>query len=167
MSVADELFANNSSYAEHYAGPLPTPPSRRLAVVTCMDSRMDVHALLGLGLGEAHVIRNAGGVVTDDVVRSLAVSQRKLSTEAVVVIHHTDCGLLNLDEAAFTAELTADAGAAPSWRVGSFSDVDADVRKSVITLRDSPYLKTRSDIRGYVFEVETGRLRPVSCDAVD
>jgi carbonic anhydrase len=161
VSVADELFANNAIYAEQYVGPLPTPPSRRLAVVTCMDSRMDVHALLGLALGEAHVIRNAGGVVTDDVERSLAVSQRKLNTEAVIVIHHTDCGLHNLDETAFTAELVADAGSAPSWRVGSFSDVDADVRKSVASLRSSRYLKSSGDVRGYVFEVETGRLREV------
>jgi carbonic anhydrase len=161
VSASDELLANNATYAEEYGGPLPTPPSRRLTVVTCMDSRMDVHALLGLALGEAHVIRNAGGVVTDDVVRSLAVSQRKLRTEAVLVIHHTDCGLLGLDESEFMAELAADAGAPPTWRVGSFSDVDADVRASVAALRASPYLKTRSDIRGFVFEVETGRLREI------
>jgi carbonic anhydrase len=161
VSAADELFANNATYAERYGGPLPTPPSRRLTVVTCMDSRMDVHALLGLALGEAHVIRNAGGVVTDDVIRSLAVSQRKLNTESVVVIHHTDCGLHNLDEREFTAELAAAAGHPPSWRVGSFSDVDADVRASVSALRSSPYLKTTSDIRGFVFDVETGRLREI------
>lgn len=162
MSAADELFANNARYAERYAGPLPTPPSRRLAVVTCMDSRMDVHALLGLGLGEAHVIRNAGGVVTDDVERSLAVSQRRLQTESVIVIHHTDCGLHDLDETAFTAELVADAGSAPTWSVGSFADVDDDVRKTVAALRSSPYLKSTTDIRGFVFEVETGLLRPVA-----
>jgi carbonic anhydrase len=126
-----------------------------------MDSRMDVHAMLGLALGEAHVIRNAGGIVTDDVVRSLTVSQRKMRTRSVLVIHHTDCGLLNLDEDGFTAELTADAGEPPSWRSGTFADVDADVAASVATLRNSPYLADVTDIRGFVFEVATGLLREV------
>lgn len=161
MSAADELIAHNVAYADRYTGPRPVIPSRHLTVLTCMDSRMDVHAMLGLELGEAHVVRNAGGIVTDDVVRSLAISQRRLRTEAVLVIHHTDCGLLNLDEDAFAAELAADAGAAPSWRSGTFTDVDDDVRKSVAMLRDSPYLQSRTDIRGFVFEVDTGKLREV------
>ena len=161
MSVADELFANNARYAERYEGPLPTPPSRKLAVVTCMDSRMDVHALLGLALGEAHVLRNAGGIVTEDVVRSLVVSQRLLGTEEIVVIHHTKCGLLDLDEAQFTAALEGDAGSRPMWRPGSFHDVDADVRSCVAQLRNTPYLSHTDRVRGFVFEVETGRLRPV------
>jgi carbonic anhydrase len=127
-----------------------------------MDSRMDVHALLGLELGEAHVIRNAGGVVTDDAIRSLAISQRKLNTESVVVIHHTNCGLLNLDEEEFIAELTTDAGEPPTWRPRTFSDVDADVAESVATLRSSPYLVGTHDIRGFVFDVDTGLLREVS-----
>ncbi|HEX3708010.1 MAG TPA: carbonic anhydrase [Mycobacteriales bacterium] len=162
MSAADELIAHNVAYAERYAGPRPVVPSRHLTVVTCMDSRMDVHAMLGLELGEAHVIRNAGGIVTDDVERSLAISQRRLSTRSVVVIHHTDCGLLNLDEQAFAAELTADAGAPPSWSSGTFSDVDESVRVSLAGLRNSRYLKSTTDIRGFVFEVATGRLREVS-----
>lgn len=123
---------------------------------------MDVHALLGLDLGEAHVIRNAGGVVTDDVIRSLTISQRKLNTESVVVIHHTECGLLNLDEDEFLAELAADAGAPPEWRPRSFADVDADVAESVAALRSSPYLRGTHDIRGFVFDVATGLLREVS-----
>lgn len=123
---------------------------------------MDVHAMLGLDLGEAHVIRNAGGIVTDDVIRSLAISQRRLQTAAVVVIHHTDCGLLNLDQDEFVAELTADAGTPPSWRPGTFADVDADVVASVAALRATPYLRDTSDIRGFVFDVATGLLHEVA-----
>ena len=162
MSAADELVDHNLRYADKYDGPRPVIPSRHLAVVTCMDSRMDVHALLGLDLGEAHVIRNAGGVVTDDVIRSLTISQRRLHTESVIVIHHTECGLLNLDEDEFVAELTADAGAPPPWRPGSFADVDASVAASVADLRSSSYLKGTHDIRGFVFDVATGLLREVS-----
>jgi carbonic anhydrase len=127
-----------------------------------MDSRMDVHAMLGLRLGEAHAIRNAGGVVTDDVIRSLAISQRSLGTTAIAVIHHTECGLLGLDEDAFVDAMVADAGAPPRWRPGSFADADQDVQLSVATLRSSPFLPHRDDIHGFVFEVETGRLRSVS-----
>ena len=162
VSATDDLVAHNVRYTAGYAGPLPVVPSRHLTVVTCMDSRMDVHAMLGLALGEAHIIRNAGGIVTDDVVRSLAVSQRRLRTRSVVVIHHTDCGLLNLDENEFTSELTAAGGAPPPWRVGSFVDVDADVAACVATLRACPYLVDVTDIRGFVFEVATGGLREVS-----
>ncbi|HWC34825.1 MAG TPA: carbonic anhydrase [Mycobacteriales bacterium] len=162
MSAADELIEHNIRYADKYDGPRPVVPARHLAVVTCMDSRMDVHAMLGLELGEAHVIRNAGGVVTDDVIRSLAISQRRLQTESVLVIHHTDCGLLNLDEDAFVAELVADGGEPPSWRPRSFADVDQDVAESVATLRSSPYLKGTHDIRGFVFDVATGLLREIA-----
>lgn len=161
MSAADELIDHNVRYADKYDGPRPVIPSRHLTVVTCMDSRMDVHAMLGLDLGEAHVIRNAGGVVTDDVIRSLTISQRRLHTESVIVIHHTDCGLLNLDEDEFLAELVADAGSAPSWRPLTFADVDDDVAASVAALRASPYLRGTHDIRGFVFDVATGRLREV------
>lgn len=162
MSAADELIEYNLRYADKYDGPRPVVPSRHLTVVTCMDSRMDVHAMLGLELGEAHIIRNAGGVVTDDVIRSLAISQRKLQTRAVLVIHHDDCGLLNLDEDEFVAELTADAGEAPPWRPRTFADVDADVVESVAALRASRYLLGTDDIRGYVFNISTGLLREVS-----
>ncbi|HVX69196.1 MAG TPA: carbonic anhydrase [Mycobacteriales bacterium] len=162
MSAADELIEHNVRYADKYDGPRPVIPSRHLTVVTCMDSRMDVHALLGLDLGEAHVIRNAGGVVTDDVIRSLAISQRRLHTQSVVVIHHTDCGLLNLDEDAFVAELAAEGTEPPTWRPRSFADVDADVAECVAGLRSSPYLKATDDIRGFVFDVGTGLLREVA-----
>jgi carbonic anhydrase len=161
MSAADELIEHNVRYADKYDGPRPVIPSRHLTVVTCMDSRMDVHAMLGLELGEAHVIRNAGGVVTDDVVRSLAISQRRLRTESVILIHHTDCGLLNLDEDQFVAELAADGAPPPSWRPRTFADVDQDVRESVAALRSSPYLVGTHDIRGFVFDVATGLLREV------
>jgi carbonic anhydrase len=161
MSAADQLVEHNLRYADKYDGPRPVIPSRHLAVVTCMDSRMDVHALLGLELGEAHVIRNAGGVVTDDVIRSLTISQRRLQTESVIVIHHTECGLLNLDEDEFIAELTAEGSAPPPWRPRTFSDVDASVADCVATLRSSPYLKGTHDIRGFVFDVATGLLREV------
>ncbi len=161
MSAADELIENNVRYADKYDGPRPVIPSRHLTVLTCMDSRMDVHAMLGLELGEAHVIRNAGGVVTDDVVRSIAISQRRLRTESVIVIHHDDCGLLNLDEDEFIAELVADSGMRPSWRPRTFADVDQDVKESVAALRASPYLKGTHDIRGFVFDVATGLLREV------
>jgi carbonic anhydrase len=162
VSAADELVDFNVRYAEKYTGPRPVVPARHLTVVTCMDSRMDVHAMLGLELGEAHVIRNAGGIVTDDVIRSLTVSQRRLKTEAIVVIHHDDCGLLNLDEDAFVEELVADGGTPPPGRPGTFSDVDASVAVSVAALRASTYLKETGDIRGFVFDVSTGLLREVS-----
>ncbi|HVT20533.1 MAG TPA: carbonic anhydrase [Mycobacteriales bacterium] len=162
MSAADELLEHNVRYADKYDGPRPVIPSRHLTVVTCMDSRMDVHALLGLDLGEAHVIRNAGGIVTDDVIRSLAISQRRLHTESVVVIHHTECGLLDLDEDEFVGELVADGASPPTWRPGTFSDVEADVARSVAALRSSPYLKGTHDIRGFVFDVATGLLSEVS-----
>jgi carbonic anhydrase len=161
MSAADELLEHNVRYAETHDGSRPAVPSRHVSVVTCMDARIDVHAMLGLGLGEAHVIRNAGGVVTDDVVRSLAISQRKLKTDSVLVIHHTQCGLLDFDEAGFVAELTAEGAAPPAWRPGSFADVDEDVRSGVAALRSSPYLSATQDIRGFVFDVATGLLREV------
>ncbi|HVS69544.1 MAG TPA: carbonic anhydrase [Mycobacteriales bacterium] len=161
-SAADELIGFNARYADKYTGPRPVIPSRHLTVVTCMDSRMDVHALLGLELGEAHVIRNAGGIVTDDVIRSLTISQRRLKTEAIIVIHHDECGLLNLDEDAFVEELVADGATRPSWRPGTFSDVDASVAASVASLRASSYLKETGDIRGFVFDISTGLLREVT-----
>jgi carbonic anhydrase len=162
VSDIGELVAANERYAASYTGGLGVRPTRRLAVVTCMDSRMDVHAMLGLRLGEAHAIRNAGGVVTDDVIRSLAISQRSLGTTAIAVIHHTECGLLGLDEDAFVDAMVTEAGAPPRWRPGSFADPDQDVQLSVATLRSSPFLPHRDDIHGFVFEVDSGRLRSVS-----
>src|SRR5579875_3446499 len=154
VSDIDELLAGNAAYAPSHPGGLPAPPSRRVAVVTCMDARIDVYAALGLRPGEAHVIRNAGGIVTDDVIRSLAISQRKLGTRDVLVVHHTKCGMLGLDDEAFLAELAeAAGGTAPSWQPGGFDDLEADVRRSVERLRASGYLSGGGEVRGFLFDV--------------
>jgi carbonic anhydrase len=159
--VTDELLANNERYAETFPGLVPVVPARRVCVVTCMDSRLDVFGMLGLEIGDAHIIRNAGGVITDDVIRSLAVSQRLLNTRVVILIHHTECGLLGLDEEAFIAGLTADAGTPPPWQVRAFEDVEQDVRESIEAVRSAAYLPHRDEVRGFVVEVATGRLREV------
>jgi carbonic anhydrase len=161
-STIDELLANNDAFAAGLADRrLDVRPSRRLAVVTCMDSRLDVFAALGLGDGEAHVLRNAGGVITDDMIRSLAVSQRKLGTREVMLIHHTDCGMQMLSDDGFRAELQQATGVSPSWAIESFSDVDADVRQSILRARRSPFLPHRDAVRGFVYDVDTHRLREV------
>jgi carbonic anhydrase len=161
-TMIDELLANNRELAVPPAERhLDARPSRRLAVVTCMDSRLDVFAALGLGDGEAHVLRNAGGVITDDVIRSLAVSQRRLHTREVMLIHHTDCGMQTLTDDGFRAELLQATGVAPAWAIESFSDVDADVRQSILRVRRSPFLPHREGVRGFVYDVHTHRLREV------
>jgi carbonic anhydrase len=158
----DELLANNREFAASLpARHLDVHPSRRLSVVTCMDSRLDVFAALGLGDGEAHVLRNAGGVITDDVIRSLAVSQRRLGTREVMLIHHTDCGMQTLSDDGFRAELQEATGVAPAWAIESFTDVDADVRQSILRVRRSPFLPHRDRVRGFVYDVDTHRLREV------
>jgi carbonic anhydrase len=160
--VIDELVDNNVRFAA--ALPelhLDVRPRRRLAVVTCMDSRLNVFAALGLGDGEAHVLRNAGGVITDDVIRSLAVSQRRLGTEAVMLIHHTDCGMQALSDDAFRFELQEATGVAPSFAIESFSDLDADVRQSILRVRRSAFLLHRDRVRGFVYDVDTHALREV------
>src|SRR5215470_2640725 len=131
MSATDEYLANNARYAETFSGPLPLPPSRQVAVVACMDARLNVYAILGLKDGEAHVIRNAGGVVTDDEIRSLAISQRLLGTNEIILIHHTDCGMLTFTDDEFRAQVEADTGIRPPFALEAFSDVDADVRQSI------------------------------------
>ena len=136
-------------------------PTRKLAIVTCMDCRLDLEAALGLQRGEAHVLRNAGGLVTDDVIRSLAISQRRLGTREVMVVHHTDCGMERLDDETFRAELTQGAGVAPEFPIGAFTDVEDSVRESVRRLRESPFLLHRDRISGHVYEIETHRLRAV------
>ena len=161
MSVTDECLVHNREFARTFGGPMPLVPQRHLAVVACMDSRIDVFACLGLGLGEAHVIRNAGGVVTDDVLRSLAISQHKLQTREILVIHHTECGLQTFTDDEFKNELEASAGRRPTWEDKCFSDVDESVRESVTVLRSSPFLVSVESIRGFVFEVTTGILREV------
>ncbi len=162
MEAIEELLANNQAFAASLpARHLDVRPSRRLAVVTCMDSRLNVFAALGLGDGEAHVLRNAGGVITDDVIRSLAVSQRRLGTREVMLIHHTDCGMQTLSDDGFRAELQQATGVAPAFAIESFSDVDADVRQSILRVRRSAFLPHRDRVRGFVYDVDTHRLREV------
>jgi carbonic anhydrase len=166
MSVIDELVANTASFAAS----LPTKhldvhPSRQLAIVTCMDSRLDVFAALGLHDGEAHVLRNAGGVITDDVIRSLAVSQRRLGTREVMLIHHTDCGMQKLTDDGFRAELQEATGVSPAFAIESFADPEADVRQSILRVRNSPFLPHREEVRGFVYDVDTHRLHEIAADA--
>lgn len=162
MSVIDECLVHNQEFARTFAGPMPLVPQSHLAVVACMDSRLDVFACLGLGLGQAHVIRNAGGVVTDDVLRSLAISQHKLQTREIIVIHHTECGLQTFTDAAFKDELATTSGVRPTWEEKCFTDVDDSVRESLRLLRTSPFLVDVEHVRGFVFEVATGVLREVA-----
>jgi len=163
MSVTDELLANNETYAAGFdKGDLPLPPAKKLAVVACMDARLDPARVLGLEEGDAHVIRNAGGVVTDDEVRSLAISQRLLGTEEIIVIHHTDCGMLTFNDEDFQRTLKEDTGVEPGWIAESFTDLEGDVRKSVDRIKDSPFIPRRDAVRGFVYEVESGRLREVT-----
>ena len=162
MDLIDELLENNRAFAASLpARHLDVRPSRRLAIVTCMDSRLDVFAALGLGDGEAHVLRNAGGVITDDVIRSLAVSQRRLGTRAVMLIHHTDCGMLTLTDDGFRAELQQATGVAPAFAIESFSDLDADVRQSILRVRRSDFLLDTTMVRGFVYDVDTHLLREI------
>jgi carbonic anhydrase len=163
MTSIDDLLANNRAYAESSrAGHLDVHPSRRLAIVTCMDSRIDVFAALGLGDGEAHILRNAGGVITDDVIRSLAISQRKLGTREVMLIHHTDCGMQKLTDDSFRAELQEATGMAPAFAIESFSDAEADVRQSILRVRRSEFVPHRDLVRGFVYDVDTHQLREVT-----
>jgi carbonic anhydrase len=166
MDVIDELIANNVDYAAALAvRSLDVRPSRQLAVVTCMDSRLDVFAALQLRDGEAHILRNAGGVISDDVIRSLAVSQRRLGTRAVMLIHHTDCGMQTLTDDGFRAELQQATGVAPAFAIESFVDVDSDVRQSIMRVRRSPFLPHTDNVRGFVYDVDTQLLREVEVAA--
>jgi carbonic anhydrase len=163
MSNTDELVANNEKYAETFdKGELPLPPARKLAIIACMDARVSPYALLGLKEGDAHVIRNAGGVVTDDEIRSLAISQRLLGTEEIMVIHHTDCGMLTFNDDDFKAQIEQDTGIKPTWAAEAFSDLDRDVRQSIARIQASPFIPRKDSVRGFVYEVETGRLREVT-----
>jgi carbonic anhydrase len=166
MSVIDDLVANNEGFAASLpAKHLDVRPSRQLAIVTCMDSRLDVFAALGLHDGEAHVLRNAGGVITDDVIRSLAVSQRRLGTREVMLIHHTDCGMQKLTDDGFRAELQEATGVSPAFAIESFADPGADVRQSILRVRHSPFLLHRKEVRGFVYDVDTHRLQEIATDA--
>ncbi|MDA0171552.1 carbonic anhydrase [Solirubrobacter taibaiensis] len=161
MGATDEFLINNQAYAVRFdSGHLPTPPRKQVAVVTCMDSRMDIFAILGLSNGEAHIIRNAGGVVTDDVIRSLSISQRKLSTREIIVINHTECGMLTFTDDELREQLRQETGMKPPWSPESFSDLDAEVRNSLNRIRNSAFIQHKN-ARGFVYDVDTGRLREV------
>ena len=163
VGVIDELIASNAAFASALpARHLDVRPSRRLAIVTCMDSRLDVFAALHLHDGEAHILRNAGGVITDDVIRSLAVSQRRLGTREGMLIHHTDCGMQTLTDDGFRAELQQATGVAPAFAIESFTDLDADVRQSILRVRRSPFLLHRDVVRGFVYDVDTHLLREIA-----
>jgi carbonic anhydrase len=163
MSAIDELVENARRYREDFdQGDLPLPPSRRLAVIACMDARLNPYELLGLRSGEAHVIRNAGGVVTDDEIRSLAISQRLLGTEEVMLIHHTDCGMLTFTDDQFSSALESDTGVRPKWNAECFDDLEENVRESIRRITSSPFVPKKDQVRGFVYEVETGALREVA-----
>jgi carbonic anhydrase len=163
MSVTDELVENNAAYAGSFQErDLPLPPARGVAVVACMDARLDVHKILGLQEGDAHVIRNAGGVITDDEIRSLMISQRLLGTREVILIHHTDCGMLTFSDDELKAQIHEEVGLKPHFSMESFSDLEEDLRQSVARIKASPFVPHKESVRGFVYEVETGRLREVT-----
>jgi carbonic anhydrase len=163
VSSTDELLANNESYAASFdKADLALAPARKVAVIACMDARLNIYGMLGLTEGDAHVIRNAGGVVTDDEIRSLAISQRLLGTEEIILIHHTDCGMLTFTDDAFKADIEADTGIRPAWAAEAFPDLDGDVRQSIARIKASPFVPKKGSVRGFVYEVESGRLREVS-----
>jgi carbonic anhydrase len=162
MSVTDELLANNDVYAANFSGPLPLPPAKHVAVLACMDARLNVYGALGLHEGEAHVIRNAGGVVTEDEIRSLAISQRLLGTEEIILIHHTDCGMLTFTDDEFKKSIQDEVGVKPSWAAEAFPDVEDDVRQSLARIRNSPFIPKKDSVRGFVFDVATGKLNEVA-----
>ena len=163
MTVTDELLANNEAYASSFdKSNLPLPPAKKVAVVACMDARLNVYGALGLTEGDAHVIRNAGGVVTDDEIRSLAISQRLLGTTEIILIHHTDCGMLTFTDDEFKNSIQQETGIKPGWAAESFSDLDTDVRQSIARIKASPFIPRKNSVRGFVYEVETGRLHEVA-----
>jgi carbonic anhydrase len=163
MSITDDLLKNNEAYAASFdKGDLPLPPAKKVAVLACMDARLNPYGALGLEEGDAHVIRNAGGVVTDDEIRSLAISQRLLGTEEIILIHHTDCGMLTFTDDDFKKSIQDDTGIKPEWAAEAFPDLDEDVRQSVARIKASPFIPKKDSIRGFVYEVESGKLREVS-----
>jgi carbonic anhydrase len=163
MSATDDLLRNAEAYASSFdKGNLPLPPAKKVAVVACMDARLNPYGILGLQEGDAHVIRNAGGVVTDDEIRSLAISQRLLGTEEIVLIHHTGCGMLTFTDDDFKRSVQEDTGIKPEWAVEAFDDLDTDVRQSIARIKASPFIPRKDAVRGFVYEVETGRLREVT-----
>ncbi len=162
MSVTDELVEQAKRYADGFdKGVLPMPPARQVAIVACMDARLNVYGLLGLQEGDAHVIRNAGGIVTSDEIRSLAISQRLLGTREIVLIHHTDCGMLTFTDEEFRASIAEEVGIGPEWAPESFTDLEGDVRQSAARIKASPFVPHKDQIRGFIYDVSTGELREV------
>ena len=162
MSAVDDYVKNNEEYALGHAGGLPGRPAKSIAVVACMDVRLNLYSMLGLGDGEAHVIRNAGGVVADDAIRSLAISQRLLGTSEIILIHHTDCGMLTFTDDDFKRSIQDDTGIKPAWAAEAFGDLDEDVRQSIARIKASPFVPHKDSVRGFVFDVATGKLNEVS-----
>jgi carbonic anhydrase len=163
MSVTDELLRNNAEFARSFSkGDLPMPPGKHLAVVACMDARLNAYALLGLEEGEAHVIRNAGGVVTEDAIRSLAISQWLLGTREIVLVHHTDCGMLTFTDDEVKADIESKTGLRPHFALEAFSDLERDIRQSIARIKASPFLLSKDSVRGFVYDVRTGRLQEVT-----
>jgi carbonic anhydrase len=163
MTATDELLANNEAYASSFdKSNLPPAPALKVAIIACMDARLNVYGALGLTEGDAHLIRNAGGVVTDDAIRSLAISQRLLGTEEIILIHHTGCGMLTFTDDEFRDTIARETGVKPEWAPESFSDLDADVRQSIARIKASPFIPNKDSVRGFIYEVESGRLREVA-----
>jgi carbonic anhydrase len=163
LSVTDELLSNAESYAASFTkGDLPMPPGRKIAIVACMDARLNPYGLLGLNEGDAHVIRNAGGVITDDEIRSLAISQRLLGTEEIILIHHTDCGMLTFTDDEFKRSIQDELGIKPEWAAEAFPDLEEDVRQSLARVNASPFIPNKSSVRGFVYDVHTGELNEIS-----
>jgi carbonic anhydrase len=163
VSSTDDLLANNATYASNFdKGDLPLPPAKKVVVIACMDARLNVYGALGLAEGDAHVIRNAGGAVTDDTIRSLAISQRLLGTEEIVLVHHTGCGMLTFTDDGFKKAIQDDVGIRPTWAAEAFGDLDEDVRQSIARIKASPFVPRKDAVRGFVYDVATGKLREVS-----
>ena len=166
MSVTDQLVKNNESYARSFTkGDLPLPPAKGVAVLACMDARLDVHKILGLQEGDAHVIRNAGGVATEDAIRSLVISQRLLGTKEIILIHHTDCGMLTFKDDDVKAKITSEVGIRPHFALEAFGDLEADVKQSIARIKASPFIPTKSSVRGFVYDVKSGKLNEVGVAA--
>ena len=166
MSVTDELIRNNENYARSFKkGDLAMPPSRRVAVLACMDARLDTHKILGLEEGEAHVIRNAGGVATDDAIRSLVISQRLLGTQEIILIHHTDCGMLTFKDDDVKGQIESEVGIRPAFALEAFATPEGDVKQSIARIQASPFIPNKSSVRGFVYDVKTGRLNEVRAAA--
>ncbi len=167
MSITDDLLRNNERYAESFdKGDLPLPPGKYVAVVACMDARLNVYGMLGLEEGDAHVIRNAGGVITDDEIRSLTISQRLLGTREIILIHHTDCGMLTFTDDELKQQIQEEVGIKPEFALEAFTDLEEDVRQSIRRIKASPFIPYKDNVRGFIYEVESGRLREVPLDAV-